>query len=70
MIRDGHTMGVAGQIVQDVLRAAERRLGVHDPILAKERAEKRVECSFFSPVIEDCPERPAGFSETLSSVQP
>ena len=41
MIGDGDAMGVAGQVMKDVLRAAERRLGVHDPVLAEKRTKKR-----------------------------
>ena len=33
MVGDGDAMGVAGQVLQDVLRAAEGRLGVDDPVL-------------------------------------
>ncbi len=44
MIGDGNAMGVAGQVMKDVLRAAERRFGIHDPILAEERTKKRAEC--------------------------
>ena len=35
MIRDCHTMGVPSQVMKDMLRAAERRFGVHDPVLAE-----------------------------------
>ena len=39
-IGDGDAMGVAGQAMKNVLRAAEGRLGVHDPILAEEGSKK------------------------------
>lgn len=35
VVGDGNAMCVAGQIMKDVLRTSERRLGVHDPILAE-----------------------------------
>jgi hypothetical protein len=35
MIRDSNAMCVAGQVMKDVLRASERRLGIHDPILVE-----------------------------------
>ena len=35
MVRDGHAMGVAGQVVEDMLGAAERWLGVDDPVLSE-----------------------------------
>jgi hypothetical protein len=34
-VGDGDTMGVTSQVMKDVLRAAERRLGVHNPVLAE-----------------------------------
>ncbi len=35
VVGDSNAMCVAGQIMKNVLRAAERRLGVHDPVLAE-----------------------------------
>ena len=35
MVGDGDAMCVAGQVMKDVLRAAERWLGIHDPVLAE-----------------------------------
>ena len=46
VIGDGDAMGVAGQVVKDVLWATERWFGVHDPVLAEERAKKRAEGLF------------------------
>jgi len=39
MVRDGHTMSVAAEILQHVLGSAEGWFGVDDPIFAKERAQ-------------------------------
>ena len=36
VIGDGYAMGVASQIMQDMLGPAERRLGVDDPVFAKQ----------------------------------
>lgn len=44
VIGDGNAMGIPGQIVKNVLRATERRLSVHDPVLPKERTKKGTEC--------------------------
>jgi len=33
MVGDGHAMGITGQIVQDIFRTAEGRLGIDHPIL-------------------------------------
>jgi len=35
MVGDGHAMGVAAEVLQHVLRTAERWFGIDDPILAK-----------------------------------
>ena len=43
MIGDSHTMGVASQVLEDVIRAAERLFGVDHPILPKESAQERGE---------------------------
>ena len=46
VIGDGDAMGVAGQIMKNVLRTTEGRFGVHDPVLAEERTKKRTEGPF------------------------
>jgi hypothetical protein len=35
VVGDGHTMGVAGEIAQDMMGTAERWLGVDDPVLTE-----------------------------------
>ena len=47
MIGDGDAVGVAGQVMEDVLRATERRLRVHDPVLAEERTKEGTESPSF-----------------------
>ena len=44
MVGDGHAMAVAGQVVEDMLRPAERRLGVDHPVLAAEFPQELDEC--------------------------
>ena len=46
MIGDGGTMGVAGQVMENVLRTAERRFGVYDPVLKEQRTKERTESTF------------------------
>src|ERR1700751_772157 len=46
VIGDGDAMGVAGQVVKDVLRATKRRFSVNDPDLPEERSKKRAEGPF------------------------
>jgi hypothetical protein len=41
MIGDSDAMGVAGQVLKDVLRTAERRFGVDDRILVKSERRKQ-----------------------------
>ena len=43
MVRDGHTMGVSAQVVEDILGAPEGRLAVDDPVLTEEWAQERGE---------------------------
>src|SRR5215472_8978579 len=40
MVGDRYPMGVAGQIMQHMLWSAEGWLGIHHPILAKQRAQE------------------------------
>ena len=42
-IGDGNTMGVACQVLQDMLGTAERRLGIDDPLLSAQRGDHCVE---------------------------
>lgn len=44
MIRDGHSMGIAGQILQHVLRPAKWSLGINDPVFPKQSAQEGCEC--------------------------
>src|SRR5437763_14198103 len=67
MVGDGDTMGVAGQVRKNVLRAAERRFGIHEPILTEKRTKEGAECRFLRQAVEDCLERLTVFSEMLSS---
>jgi len=43
MIGDRDAMGVTGQVVENILRTAEGRFGVNDPILAKKRTNQSLE---------------------------
>jgi hypothetical protein len=45
MVGDGDTMGVASQIVENMLSPAEGRLGVDDPVLLAEFPEQVTECA-------------------------
>ena len=40
MIGNGDTVGVAGEIAQDMLRTSERRLEVDDPVLSEQGAQE------------------------------
>ena len=44
MIGNGHAVRVPREAVQHVLGSSEGRFGVHDPVLAKQRAEERAKC--------------------------
>jgi hypothetical protein len=43
MVGDGDAMGVAGQVVENMVGTAERRLGIDDPVLVAEFPEKVAE---------------------------
>jgi hypothetical protein len=43
MVRNGDAVGVAGQVVENMFGAAERWLGVNDPVLLAELPEKVAE---------------------------
>ena len=45
MVGDGYSMGVAGQVVENVLGSAEGWLGVDHPVLLAELPEEVVECA-------------------------
>ena len=40
MVRDGHTMSVSAQVVEDILGTPERRFAVDDPVPAEEWAQE------------------------------
>jgi hypothetical protein len=44
MVRDGDAMGVARQVVENVLGTAEGWLSVYDPLLLAEFPEEAAEC--------------------------
>lgn len=46
VIGDGDTMGVAPEVTDHLLGAAEGGLGIDNPVLAKERSEKRREAGW------------------------
>src|SRR6478752_3021300 len=52
MIADGHTMRVAGQILQHTLGTAERSLGVHYPLPGGQRRQPACESVGISPTAE------------------
>lgn len=43
VVGDGDTVGVAPEVTNHLLRAAEGGLGINDPVLAKQRSKKRRE---------------------------
>jgi hypothetical protein len=46
VVGDGDAMSVAGQIVKDVFWSAKGGLGIDDPVLLKQSAQKRDEVQF------------------------
>src|SRR3954467_10912274 len=68
VIRDGDTMCVPSQVMKNVQRTAERRLRVHDPVLAEERTKKRTEGPFLRKWLKSSWKGQLSFSK--SSLQP
>jgi len=56
MVGDGDAVGVAGQVLENVFRSAERRLGIDDPILHEELSQETPEafrcCEFLKRAME------------------
>ncbi len=47
MVGDGDAVGVASQIMQHMLRAAEGRLGIHHPVLSIKSTQEEGEMLLF-----------------------
>ena len=56
VIGDGHTVGVAGQVTEDMLRAAERRFRIDHPFAAVSLLEQTAETATCSEVGESAVE--------------
>ena len=52
VIGDGDTMGIAGQVVENMFGAAEGWLGVDDPVLLAEFPEQVTECARRGKLLE------------------
>src|SRR4030095_8120542 len=52
VVGDGDTMGVASEVTDHVLGAAEGGLGIDNPVLAKQRPEKRREALWLFQVLD------------------
>ena len=71
MVGNGHSMGVAAEVAENILRAAEGRFAVDNPPMAEQLTDKRVErfrvremlkpaleaeLTFCESVLQSCPE--------------
>jgi hypothetical protein len=52
MVGDGDAMGIARQVVENVLGAAEGWLDVNDPVLLAELLEEAAECAQGGKLLE------------------
>jgi hypothetical protein len=48
MIGNGHAAGVTAQVAENLARATESRLGINDPVLSVQTAQKFAELFFTS----------------------
>jgi hypothetical protein len=68
MVGDGDAVGVAGEVVEDMLGAAEGRLGVDDPLVRVELAQELAEALWLSQFLKGSVElQPALDNELLES---
>jgi len=63
MVRDCHSMCVAGQIVEHVIWSTKRWLGINDPVFAKQWPQKRAERTRVGKWPEDAGEHEATLPE-------
>jgi hypothetical protein len=52
VIGDGHTMGVAGHVVEHMFGSAKRFLGIYHPVVTKQRAQQHAKDLGFGQVPE------------------
>jgi hypothetical protein len=57
VVGDGHAMGVAGEITQHMVGAAERWLGIDHPVLTEQGTQEGTECFFLLERLERTRER-------------
>ena len=43
MVSDGHAMGIAGEIAEDMMGTAERGFGIDDPVLTEQGTQESAE---------------------------
>jgi hypothetical protein len=44
MVGDGHSVGIASQVLEHVFRSAKGGLGINDPVFPKQSAQEGSEC--------------------------
>lgn len=59
VVGDSNAMCIARQIVQDMVRPAERRFSINDPVVSIERTKERTKSWCLSQSISECLERSA-----------
>jgi hypothetical protein len=50
VIGNGHSVGVAGQVMKNMLWPSEGPLGIDHPVMTKERSQEGAECFFIGEV--------------------
>ena len=71
VIGNGHSMGVTGQVMEDMLGSPEGRLGVDHPVRTKKRSQEEAEGLFLGEVAEafgkgELPSRKARFRPAMN----
>src|SRR5450432_3876137 len=52
MVGDRHAVSVAGEVVEDMFRPTERRLGIDDPVIREELAQETLEALRCCEILE------------------
>src|SRR3954454_13662912 len=52
MVGDGDAVGISGQVVQNLFRSPEGRLGVHHPVVDEQSLEEAAETGFRGEMLE------------------
>lgn len=65
MVGNGHSMGIAAEIAENIFRAAEGPFAVDDPLMAEQLTNKGVECLRVRKMLKPAVEAELAFCESV-----